>query len=126
MEDFEITKGEGRTRVCLSAHYMGNYPIICVYNENAHIGAVALGEYDGKEKRSSTSVMTRLGHKDDAVAQKVAHSISRSTQKAVCVIAGIHVDDVTEVEINRILENVSSLIDEFLSREVQNIKPTCA
>jgi hypothetical protein len=126
MEGYEITKGEGRTRVCLLAHYMGSYPVICIYNENAHIGAVALGEYDDKEKRASTSVITRLGHKDDAVAQKVAHSISRSTRKAVCVIAGIHIDNVTEGEINKILENVSRLIDEFISREVQNIKRTPA
>ncbi len=126
MEDYGITKGEGRTRVSLSAHYMGSYPIICIYNENAHIGAVALGEYDDKRKRASTSVITRLGHKDDAVAQKAAHSVSKSTRKAVCVIAGIHVDNVTEVEINRILENVSSLIDEFIAKEVQNVELTRA
>ncbi|MGD0918582.1 MAG: hypothetical protein ABSB22_19210 [Thermodesulfobacteriota bacterium] len=119
MGDYQITKGKGRTRVSLSAHYMGSYPIIYIYNENAHIGAVALGEYDDKGKRASTSVMTRVGHKDDAVAQKVAHSISKSTRKAVCVIAGIHVDNVTEVEINRILENVSSLIDEYITKEAK-------
>jgi hypothetical protein len=101
---------------------MGSDPIICIYNENAHIGAVAIGDYDDKGKRASTSVITRLGHKDDAVAQKAAHSISRSTRKAVCVIAGIHIDHVTEGEINGIMENVSKLIDEFISKEVQNIK----
>ncbi len=61
MEGYEITKGEGRTRVCLSAHYMGSYPIICIYNENAHIGAVALGEYDDKEKRAEIERVAGAG-----------------------------------------------------------------
>lgn len=122
MDEYNITGGEGRTKVTLSAHQMGSDPIVYLYNENAHIGAVAVGEYEHKEKRASTSVITRLGHKDDAVAQKAAYLISKAMKKPVCVIAGIHVDNITEVEINQILENASSLVDEFITKKVQNIK----
>lgn len=119
MDKYEITRGEGRTKVTLSALYqMGRDPIVYLHNENAHIGAVALGEYDHKEKRASTSVITRLGHKDDAVAQKAAHLISKSIKKPVCVIAGIHLDSITETEIDQILENTSTLVNEFIPKGV--------
>jgi len=117
MDKYELTKGEGRTKINLSAQYMGNGLIVSIYNENAHLGAVAVGEYDPKEKRASVSVITRLGHKDDVIAQKAAHSISKSTGKPVCVIAGIHVDNITEAEIGEILENTSSLVGEFITKE---------
>jgi len=111
----EITLGEGRAKVCLSAHYLGDNLIIYIFNENAHIGAVAVGEYDQKEKRTSVSVTTRLGHKDDVVAQSAAHSISKFIKKAVCVVVGIHVDKITKGEIADILENADRLVDEFLA-----------
>lgn len=115
MDKYELTTGEGRTRVSLLAYHMGNELIVCIYNENAHIGAVAVGEYHHEEKRTSCSVITRLGHKDDAVAYKAAHSISKHTKKPVCVITGIHIDNITRREIDQVLENTSSLVDKFLS-----------
>lgn len=118
MNRHELTKGKGRTKVSLSAYYMGDDLVLCIYNQNAHIGAVAIGEYDLHEKRGSTSVITRLGHKDDVVAQKVAHSISTYIKKPACVIAGIHLDNITQEEIDQILQNTDSLIDEFISQEL--------
>ena len=114
MAKYELTSGEGRTKVSLSAHYMGNDPVVLIYNNNAHIGAVAVGEYDHQEKRASTSVITRLGHKDDAIAQRAAYSISRSTRRPVCVIAGIHLENITAQEIDKLLENASIMVEEFI------------
>lgn len=107
---YELTIGKGRTKVSLSVQHLGSELIVYIYNENAHIGALALGEYDHKEERTSCSIITRLGHKDDVIAQEAAHSISKHTKKPVCVVAGIHVDKITKNEIDRILENVKSLI----------------
>ena len=114
-DKYELTTGEGRT-ISLLAYHMGNELIVCIHNENAHIGAVAVGEYDSKEKRTSCSVITRLGHKDDVIAQEAARLISKHTKKPVCVIVGIHIDNITRGEIDQVLENASSLINEFLSR----------
>jgi hypothetical protein len=33
---------------------MGNDLVVCIFNENAYIGAVAAGDYDPKEKRVSS------------------------------------------------------------------------
>ena len=116
MNGYELTEGEGRTKVSLSAYHMGGDLIVRIYNENAHIGAVALGEYDDKEGRASCSLLTRLGHKDDIVAQKAAYLVSKHTKKPVCVIAGIHVDDITQEEIAQILENTSNLVEGLISQ----------
>lgn len=114
MDKYELTEGEGRTKVSLSAYYMGNDLVVCIYNVNAHIGAVAVGEYDYKEKRASTSVITRLGHKDDSIAQRAAYSIARSTKKPVCVAAGVHLDNITKEEIDKLLENTSVVVNQLI------------
>ena len=116
MGKYEITKGKGRTRISLSAQTVGADLVLFIYNENAHIGAVAIAEYDHKEKRTSTSVITRLGHKDDVIAQKAAYLINKHTKRPSCVIAGVHLDDITEEEIEEFLENADSLIKHFLRR----------
>jgi FixJ family two-component response regulator len=59
-------------------------------------------------------VITRLGHKDNVVAQKAAYLISKNTKKSVCVIAGIHMDNITGEEIKQVLVNVNGLVEEFL------------
>jgi hypothetical protein len=112
----EITKGEGRTSISLLAESLGADPVVHIYNENAHIGAVALGEYDHKENRTSTSVITRLGHKDDVIAQKAAYLISKHTKRPSCVIAGVHLDNITEEEIEKLLEVADSCVKDFLRR----------
>jgi hypothetical protein len=116
MRSQKITRGQGRTRIYLSAQGFGEGLVVSIYNENAHIGAVALGEYDYQENRASTSVITRLGHKDDKIAQQAAYLISKHTRKPSCVIAGVHLDDITPAEINEFLENADSLVTELLRR----------
>ena len=120
MVDFEINEGLGKTNVTLSIVYMGNDIVVTIFNENAHIGAVALAEYSFNEQRTSVSVVTRLGHKDDVIAQKTAHAITKETKKPSCVIAGIHVDEINESEILEIEHNSDILISrlmEFLTDE---------
>lgn len=112
----EITRGEGRTRVSLSERSLGNDIVVIICNEGAHIGAVAVGEYYHEGKRASTSVITRLGHKDDAIAQKAAYLISRKTKRPSCVIVGLHLDDITPEEIQELSKNADSLVADFLRR----------
>jgi len=107
--------GEGRSRVALRATSLGSDLIVFIYNENAHIGAVAIGEYDETSQRTSVSVHTRPGHKDDVVAQKAAYAISRSTKAPVCVIAGVHVESITPHEIAGIIANAETAVEQFIN-----------
>jgi hypothetical protein len=116
MGKYELTRGEGRTRVNLAASELGHDLVVSIYNENAHLGAVAVGEYDPKTGRTAVSVITRLGHKDDAIAQKAAYLIGKSTKRPVCVIAGVHIDNITQEEIDRILENSNIVVEEFVKQ----------
>ncbi|MFC1971746.1 hypothetical protein ACFLV0_07510 [Chloroflexota bacterium] len=81
----EVSCGEGRGEVSLWADSSGEALVAMLYNSAVHIGAVAVGEYDSANDRASVSVITRLGHKDDIVAYRAAHTISKVTHKPVCV-----------------------------------------
>ncbi len=114
MEIRHIDRGAGRTRVTVDAHNLGGDLVIFIRNECPHVGAVAVGEYDAGSHRTSVSVITRPGHKDDTVAQRAAHRISKSLKSPVCVVAGIHVDDITAEEIESILRNADLAVEELL------------
>lgn len=85
-----------------------------LFNAYGHIGAVAVADYDFKADRASTSVITRLGHKDDLVACNAAYKLCKRLQKPVCAIAGIHLDDISQEEIDRITLNCDALVEQFL------------
>ena len=110
----QLYHGSGRTRAGLTWSEMGEGLVVCLSNDNAHIGAVAVGEYDAHEGRASTSVITRLGHKDDVIATRAAHRLAKALRQPVCVIAGIHLDQITEAEIAAIGANCDALVEEML------------
>jgi hypothetical protein len=124
METLVVRRGKGRTRITVSVKLMGKDLILCIYNEEAHIGAAALADYDHKEARASTSLITRLGHKDDVLAYATAHKVCRHTKKPVCVVAGIHVDNITEAEITQIVKNTNILIDTLLKQHREFLEST--
>jgi hypothetical protein len=117
MSDADITsihEGSGRTKVFLSVQESGADLIVRLFNEQEHVGAVALSEYHNGVQRASTSVLTRFGHKDDSIAYMAAHRICRRLQRTVCAVAGIHLDAITEEEIGRISANCDRLVERYL------------
>ena len=115
----EFEAGEGRPHVVVRATRLGNDLVVYIFNKNAHLGAVAIGEWNSEHHRASVSVHTRPGHKDDAVAQAAAHAICKSTRSPVCVIAGIHLQEITSEEIKQVLSNVEIAVGrlvDYLSR----------
>ena len=115
MLEYELTKGKGRTRVNVTVNSMGSDLVVYICNQNAHIGAVAVGDYDYEHERASVSVITRLGHKDDALAGEAAYLLSKSIRRPVCVIAGVHLDNITTEEIDEILANTKTAISEIIN-----------
>jgi gallate decarboxylase subunit D len=116
METVTFSEGTGRTKVQFAAQWIGRDLLVRLFNAQAHIGAVAIADYHSLEKRVSTSVITRLGHKDDAVACQAAHRLCKDLTRPVCAIAGIHVDDITESEISEIVRNCDRLVSRFLEQ----------
>ncbi len=114
MKILKLSLGAGRTRVRISVQQLGSDYIVCLFNNRGHVGAVAVADYDPKEKRASTSVITRLGHKDDQAACNAAYKLCRRLRKPVCAIAGIHVEAITKEEIARITRHCDALVEKCI------------
>jgi len=114
MVECELTRGKGRATVNVAVDSLGSDLVVRIYNQNAHIGAVAVGDYDGEHQRASVSLITRLGHKDDALAREAAYLLSKSIRRPVCVIAGVHLDNITTEEIDKILANTRTAVSEII------------
>jgi len=115
MVEYELTEGKGRARVTVTVNSLGSDLVVRIYNQDAHVGAVAVGDYDYEHERASVSVVTRLGHRDDVLAREAAYLLSKSIRKPVCVIAGVHLDNITPEEIDKILANTKIAISEIIS-----------
>lgn len=112
---FEGSEGEGNEKVTLRALEMGDGFVVMIFNEGgAHIGAVALGDFDPETSRASVSLMTRRGHKDDKVAYDVAYKLARFKRKPVCVICGLHIDNMTTEQMEQLLQNVAKATERVL------------
>ena len=114
MVEYQLTKGEGRAKIDVAVDSMGSDLVVRIYNQDAHVGAVAIGDYDHEHERASVSLITRLGHKDDVVAKEAAYLLSKSMRRSVCVVAGVHVDDITAEEIDKILANTRTAVGEII------------
>lgn len=114
MKLLDMSRGRGRTRVSLLGTHVSGEVVVSIFNANQHVGAVAVGEFDHNEARASVSVITRLGHKDDAIGRDAAYAISKATRRPCCVVAGVHVDDITAGEIAEIVANARGLVDELI------------
>ncbi len=117
MKQLSFSAGKGRTRVSISAKWIGEDLIVFLYNRQQHLGAVAVADYSCEENRASTSVITRLGHKDDSIAYVAASKLCKQIRKPVCAIAGIHLDDIAKEEIAQIAMNCDILVEK-ISRQL--------
>jgi hypothetical protein len=68
---------------------------------------------DSSKRSATTSVITLLGHKDDAIARRVAHALAAKLDKNVVVSCGIHVDRITQDELDSIDIAVSTFCDSY-------------
>jgi gallate decarboxylase subunit D len=109
-----FVEGAGRTQVSLASNFLGNDIVLHLFNAGAHVGAVALAEFDFKNERASVSLITRLGHKDDALAQRAAYLVCKEARRTVCAVAGVHLDDITKAEITQLVDNADKLVRKFI------------
>ena len=86
-----------------------------------HVGAVALAVYEPERDSATVSVVTVHTHRDDKVAAHFAKEISREMKCTVSVSAGIHIDDASTDELEKLWHNsvecCSRLINELRAKE---------
>ena len=88
----------------------GDYP---------HIGAIAVGIPCPSLKipnqlSSTVSTYVFVGHKDDIIANKIAHEISKIMNKKVVVVVGIHFNHLPEKDIKFVVKKSGVICQELI------------
>ena len=100
--------------------FAGEDIVIIIGGGETHIGAVGVStpavSPHFKDKIVSSSIITLPGHKDDIVCKLIGEKISKKLNKNICVITGIHYDNLTKEEIEEILNLCNMLIDKILEK----------
>ncbi len=99
---FRLLRRRGRLCLCLALLRQGRDWLACLSGGKAHIGAVALAlpENDAPPR---LALLSRPGHREDALAQDMARQLAAASRSAVCVCAGIHYPAISQEEIATVL-----------------------
>jgi len=79
--------------------------------DKAHIGAVSMVGLDGE-----MSSYTFPGHKETIISEKWAKEIYAKITETVLVSVGIHYDNISKADINKVLSFTDELLIELLNR----------
>lgn len=73
--------------------------------DRPHIGAVAVAQGN-----AAATVVSLPGHREDALARRLAQELATEIQATVCLACGIHLDNIRPEEIRDALELAESLV----------------
>lgn len=124
MKQIKLSHQKGRFKIEANAILVGEDLIVSIWGGSGpHVGAVAMAVPRPSLRNSdvisaTSSVLTRVGHKEDDIVKKVSERLSSELGKVVVVSAGIHWDDITNDEINII----RLVCDEMTCRLVQRVR----
>lgn len=117
-DQFTDSTDKGKFKVILRAIASGeDLSVIIGGGGKPHIGAVVIARPDKESKKVSYTTWTDIGHKDDIVAKEAANELVKVLNKNIVVIAGLHVDNATQEDINRLVKNSSSLVKNLLASD---------
>ena len=101
-----ITSGEGKYKVWLKEKKIGDDILFILGGgERTHIGGVVVCE-PNKEPQ----VIRLEGHYDDIVLKPIAAAACKKYKTKIVAIGGVHVDNASKEEIDKIVENCRSLV----------------
>jgi hypothetical protein len=101
-----ITLGEGKYKVWLEEKKIGNDILFILGGgEQPHIGGVVICE-----PNKNPQVIRLEGHYDDAVLKPIAEVACKKYKTKVVAVGGVHVDNATKQEIEKLVENCKELI----------------
>lgn len=88
---------------------------VCVGGGQSHVGTMVLALPRESLRRNGSiactvSTINVLGHKDDIVALPLAEGLCREFNMPVTVTAGIHIDEATSADIERLQGNALELL----------------
>jgi hypothetical protein len=105
-----ICVGKGRYGVILEHYQIGRDRLIIIKGgEEEHIGSATL-----IERGDYLHTISKRGHRDDIVSERMAKIIYDNIEEDILVICGIHIDDATKDEIDILVNNAQECVDIFL------------
>lgn len=116
---FNETIDEGKFKVTLQAITSGDdLTVIIGGGVKPHIGSVVIASPNTINNVKYTIWMDE-GHKDNIVAEDVATELIKNFDfnKNVVVIAGLHIDNATKEDIDRLVKNSNNLVNKLLKSD---------
>ncbi|MCD8381584.1 MAG: hypothetical protein LUC30_01510 [Clostridiales bacterium] len=98
---------------------MGRDYAICVRSDSGgHVGSVAMAvarpSLTGEGVSATTSTLNCLGHKDDAVANRLAAAVAAAKSCTAVCACGIHIDSLAPEGIQAIVDACREMEEEIL------------
>ena len=107
-----ISMGKGRYTVTLESHKIGKDRLVIITGgEEEHIGSATL-----IEEKGHLQTISKKGHKDHIVSERMANIIYDKIGKDLLVVCGIHIDDASKEEIDILVDNTQACVDRLLSQ----------
>jgi hypothetical protein len=114
--------GDGIFKVIAEVKIIGDDLMISVWGgTKPHIGSISVsvprpGLKDGTSMSSTSSVINLIGHKDEVIAREFSEQLAAKFNKNAIATAGIHLDDITENQINIIMQNITDLCLDIINK----------
>ena len=110
-----FTAQQGRLSIHLRVYRQGRDLQVLCGGGATHIGAVALAAPAHGQVEAQSHLAGLPGHKEDALALRMAERMAHALSCAVCVNAGIHYDNITREEIRQVEQMVHNLTERCIS-----------
>ena len=104
-----VSAGRGRTRVYAEIYDVGSDLLTILGGEGQHRGAASIAEAT-PEELSDVETISARGHREAELTEYLSKAICSATGRRTVTIAGIHLDRITEAEIETIRRNVRQLV----------------
>ena len=114
--------GDGIFKVIAEVKIIGDDLMISVWGgTKPHIGSISVsvprpGLQDNTTMSATSSIINLIGHKDEVVARKFSEQLAAKFNKNAIATAGIHIDDITENQINIIMHNTTDLCLDLVNK----------
>jgi hypothetical protein len=105
----------GKIEIVLEAKKIGEDYLLTLTGGEEHVGSVAVGLFEEKSQRASSSVITMPGHREEYLALQGARQVSKATKKTSLFVVGIHKDNLSPEEIRDIVSVAGEMVESFIT-----------
>ena len=112
---FQIKRKVGKIKIVLEVKKVGEDYLLTLTGGEEHVGAVAVGLFDEKSQRASSSVITMSGHREEYLALDGARKVSKATRRTSVFVAGIHQDNISYEEVRDIVSTAGEMVESFIA-----------